>query len=534
MVRRTGMATLDGANKRIGIDVGGTNTDAVLMEGDAVLAAVKRPTTKDVASGVIDAVEHLLGGASARSLGIRSVMIGTTQFINAFVQRRGLARIAAIRVTLPKADAIPPMMAWPEDLITAVDPDIHLVGGGSFYTGVEYAPLDELALVKAGEEIRAKGIGAIAITANFAPVRPDLETRAEKVVRSVLPDAEITLSHQVGGVGLLDRENAALINASLSRLSRDVIASLRQALEHVGLDVPIYISQNDGTLISEGFARRYPIFTCSAGPTNSIRGAAFLTGLKDGIVIDVGGTTTDIGALAGGFPRETATPHYIGGVRTNFRMPDVLSLALGGGTLVGASGETVTLGPESVGYELTRRGRAFGGQDLTTTDCIVRLGKATIGHPEHLDSLPIATAQRVYEAIQSAIERGIDQVKTNSRSVPAVLVGGGNILVSRELQGVSRVEIPRYADAANAVGAAIARVSGRVDRIFDFHALGRDAALAQAKQEAVEAAVCAGASRATVEVVEVIELPMTHMPTGAVQVKVRAVGDLAAAGDRDS
>ena len=245
------MAALDGANKRIGIDVGGTNTDAVLMDGDTVLAAVKRPTTKDVASGVIDAVEHLLGKASAGSLGVRSVMIGTTQFINAFVQRKGLARIAAIRVTLPKADAIPPMTAWPEDLITAVDPDIHLVGGGSFYTGVDYAPLDERALAKASEEIRAKGIRAIAITANFSPVRPDLETRAEKIVRSIVPDADITLSHQVGGIGLLDRENAALINASLSRLSREVIASLRQALEHVGLDAPIYISQNDGTLISE-------------------------------------------------------------------------------------------------------------------------------------------------------------------------------------------------------------------------------------------------------------------------------------------
>jgi N-methylhydantoinase A/oxoprolinase/acetone carboxylase beta subunit len=527
------MTAVDGANKRIGIDVGGTNTDAVLMDGDSVLAAVKRPTSPDVASGVVDALEQLLGQASGRSLGIRSVMIGTTQFINAFVQRRGLARIAAIRVTLPKADAIPPMTAWPQDLIDAVDPDVHLVGGGSFYTGVDYAPLDERAIAKASEAIRAKGIRAIAITANFAPVRPDLETRAEAIVRSVLPDAEITLSHQVGGIGLLDRENAALINASLSQLSREVIASLRQALEHVGLGASIYISQNDGTLISEDFARRYPIFTCSAGPTNSIRGAAFLTGLEDGIVIDVGGTTTDIGALAGGFPRETATPHYIGGVRTNFRMPDVLSLALGGGTLVGVSEDRVTLGPESVGYELTRRGRAFGGQELTTTDCIVRLGKAKLGRPDLLESLPIATARRVYEAIQTAIERGIDEVKVNSRPVPAVLVGGGNILISRELLGVSTLEIPRYADAANAVGAAIARVSGRVDRIFDFNLLGRDVALAQAREEAIIAAVAAGASRATVEVAEVVELPMTHMPTGAVQVKVRAVGDLAAPGAQE-
>jgi N-methylhydantoinase A/oxoprolinase/acetone carboxylase beta subunit len=518
--------------RRIGIDVGGTNTDAVLMENCSVAAAVKRPTTADVSSGVIDAVESLLGKKASATLEIHAVMIGTTQFINAFVQRKSLSRIAAIRVTLPKADGIPPMTAWPEDLLAAVGNESHLVGGGSFYTGEEYAELDEQALTRAAADLRAKGIKAIAISANFAPVRPDIETRAAKIVQAVIPDANITLSAQVGGIGLLDRENAALINASLGELSRDVIASLQSAFERLNIRAPIYISQNDGTLISTSFASRYPIFTCSAGPTNSIRGAAFLTDLKDGIVIDVGGTTTDVGALAGGFPRETATPHYIGGVRTNFRMPDVLSIALGGGTLVRISESGIALGPESVGYELTRRARAFGGSELTTTDCAVRLGHAQLGNPHMLGSLSVDTAQRVFDAMQIRIERAIDEVKTNSRLVPTVLVGGGSILVSKELRGVSTVLRPRYADAANAVGAAIALVSGRVDRIFDFQALGRETALAQAKQEAIAAAVAAGARPESVEVVEVIELPMTHMPTGAVQVKVRAIGDLAETGAR--
>jgi hypothetical protein len=521
---------LNEVNRRIGIDVGGTNTDAVLMEGNTVAAAVKRPTTADVSSGVVDAVEALLGQKSAQALDIRSVMIGTTQFINAFVQRKNLSRIAAVRVTLPKADGIPPMTAWPEDLLDVVGTESHLVGGGSFYTGEEYAPLDERALIQAAAAIRAKGIRAIAVSANFAPVRPDIETRAALIIQAEIPDASITLSSQVGGIGLLDRENAALINASLGALSRNVIASLQAAFSRLNLRAPIYISQNDGTLISTEFASRYPIFTCSAGPTNSIRGAAFLTDLKDGIVIDVGGTTTDIGALSGGFPRETATPHYIGGVRTNFRMPDVLSIALGGGTLVRATPAAVNLGPESVGFELTRRARVFGGTELTTTDCAVRLGRARLGDAALVGDLPIATAQRVFDVMQTRIERAIDEVKTNSKPVPAVLVGGGSILVPGQLRGVSTLLRPRYADAANAVGAAIALVSGRVDRIYDFHVLGREVALARAKEEAIAAAIAAGARAQSVEVIEVIELPMTHMPTGAVQVKVRAVGDLAAGG----
>jgi len=120
-------------------------------------------------------------------------------------------------------------------------------------------------------------------------------------------------------------------------------------------------------------------------------------------------------------------------------------------------------------------------------------------------------------------------MKTNSRPVPVVLVGGGSILVSRPLQGASQVYRPEHAEVANAIGAAIALVSGRVDRLFDVGALGREGALAQAKDEAVQAAIGAGARPDSIEIVDIIELPMTHMKTGTVQIKVRAVGNLAAA-----
>jgi hypothetical protein len=135
----------------------------------------------------------------------------------------------------------------------------------------------------------------------------------------------------------------------------------------------------------------------------------------------------------------------------------------------------------------------------------------------------------VLDAIHRRLEDAIDQMKTNSKPVPVILVGGGHVLVSRPLRGVSAIHRPKHAEVANAVGAAIALVSGRVDKIYDFAALGRDAALEQARQEARSAALAAGAAPDSVEVVDVVELPMTHMRTGAVQVKVRAVGRLAAA-----
>src|SRR5207248_2751652 len=124
-------------------------------------------------------------------------------------------------------------------------------------------------------------------------------------------------------------------------------------------------------------AEAYPVYSFASGPTNSMRGAAFLSRLADALVVDVGGTTTDVGALRHGFPREANNVVEVGGVRTLFRMPDLLSLALGGGTLV-ADGP-LRVGPVSVGYQLTERALVFGGRDLTVSDVAVAAGLCDIG-----------------------------------------------------------------------------------------------------------------------------------------------------------
>src|SRR5207247_630326 len=136
--------------------------------------------------------------------------------------------------------------------------------------------------------------------------------------------------------------------------------------------------QNDGTLMVMDYALRYPILTIASGPSNSLRGGAFLSGLEDAIVVDVGGTTTDVGVLVGGFPRESAVAVNIGGVRTNFRMPDLISIGLGGGSLVRRNG-AVRVGPDSVGYNLEEDGLVFGGKTLTATDIAVAVGRANLG-----------------------------------------------------------------------------------------------------------------------------------------------------------
>jgi N-methylhydantoinase A/oxoprolinase/acetone carboxylase beta subunit len=133
-------------------------------------------------------------------------------------------------------------------------------------------------------------------------------------------------------------------------------------------------------------AERYPVTTFACGPTNSMRGAAFLSGRQDCVVVDIGGTTTDVGILCHGFPRQASGTVHIGGVRTNFRMPDVYSFGLGGGGVVGNQ-DGLTIGPDSVGYELTRRALVFGGDTLTATDLAVAGGLAELGDPNRLGGL---------------------------------------------------------------------------------------------------------------------------------------------------
>lgn len=512
---------------RIGVDVGGTNTDAALLDGRRVVASLKTPTTEDVGSGVVASIRKLLGTARVAPDAIDGVMIGTTQFTNAFVERVRLNDVAVIRICLPAAKSLNPLIDWPRDLLMAVGKRIFLVGGGYEFDGQPIAPLDEAAVAAAAREIRKAGITAVAISCVFSPIDTTMEHRAAEIVRAEIPDARITLSSELGRMGLIERENAAIMNASLADLSERVVRSFGDALRSLGVTVPFFISQNDGTLMSADFVARYPVLTFASGPTNSMRGAAYLSGRKDAIVVDIGGTTTDVGVLANGFPRESSLAVDIGGVRTNFRMPDILAIGLGGGSRVDPE-DPRRIGPKSVGYRLAREALVFGGETLTATDIAVAAGVADIGDRSRVRHLDAAFVEAAMDEIHRKVEQAIDRMKTSADDATVVLVGGGSVLIDRELNGVGELLIPERSSEANAIGAAIAQVGGEVDRVFHYAETGRDAALDQARAEAVRRVVDAGASADSVSIIEVEELPLSYAPQGAVRVRVKAVGELAA------
>ena len=378
--------------------------------------------------------------------------------------------------------------------------------------------------------MKEKGVKSIAISCVFSTVRNDHELEAAALCREVMgEDVHVSISSEIGSMGLIERENATILNAALWKVAERFTEGFAQSLADEGItNADVYLSQNDGTLMTMEHARRYPILTVACGPTNSIRGASYLSSLQNAIVIDVGGTTTDLGVIQNGFPRESSVAVTIGGVRTNFRMPDVVSIGLGGGSIVREHADgSVTVGPDSVGYEITKKALVFGGDVLTATDIAVRLGMVELGDASKVAHIPEELAKKALAAIGTLVEDAIDSMKVSSADSDVILVGGGSIVLPEKLAGAADVVKPDHFGCANAIGSAISKVSGTFEKLINYDEIPRDKALEQAKAEAVDLAVAAGAIRETVEIIEVEDVPLAYYAGNTNRVKIKAAGDLA-------
>jgi len=509
---------------QIGVDVGGTNTDGVVMSNGKVLVSDKTVTTENVGDGVFNIIKSVLDKSKVSANKITSVMIGTTHFTNALVERKKLQKIAAIRLCLPAADSLVQMIGWPKDLVDTLQPKKYFAKGGYEVDGREISPLDEDEINKIIDSIGKQNIDSIAVNSVYSPLNSTMEKRTAELIAQKLPHVKISLSHAIGKVGLIERENATIINAALSKLASEIITSFEEALLKLNIAAPLYISQNDGTLMLPERVKSYPVLTFACGPTNSMRGAAFLSGIDESIIVDIGGTTSDVGYIKNGFPRQSAVAADVGGVRTNFRMPDVVSIGLGGGSIIRENGNRI--GPDSVGYLLTKKALVFGGDTLTATDIAVKRYNLDIGDPSLVKNIESSLLENSKNQITNLLEIAIDKMKTSSKAVPAIFVGGGTIINKEKIKGISELIIPENFSVANAVGAALGQVSGEVDRVFHYDKLGRDKTIEIASEEAKQNAKDAGASEKSIEIMEINENPLAYLPGSSVRLQIKAVGDL--------
>jgi len=510
---------------RLGIDVGGTNTDAVVMDAqDHLLASAKVATTNDVTGGIraaIAAVTEQLGVGRSR---ITHAMLGTTHSTNAVLERRDLRRVATIRIGAPATLSVRPLFGWPEDLRQVISAGETIVEGGFEFDGRPIVPLDTDAIARFATSM-AGVADAIAVVSVFAPVSAEHELRAQEIIATELGDVHVSMSHQVGQLGLLERENATVLNAALTGVARHVAQAFTRALADHALEPITFFAQNDGTLMALSYAERFPVLTIGSGPANSLRGAAFLTGLTDAIVVDVGGTSSDVGVLVNGFPRESNAGVEIGGISTNFRMPDLVTVAVGGGTIIEGRQGSMMLGPQSVGYRLGEEALVFGGSTPTLTDASVAAGSVELGDPCRTEAFEPLLREALTRA-HTTLAEAVDRVKTSREDRPLIAVGGGSHLIPDTIPGVSEVHRPRYHDVANAIGATIAAVSGQVDRVYNLAGSSRDEALQEARREASGRAVAAGAAPGAVEIVELEEIPLAYLTHPAVRIRAKAVGAL--------
>ncbi len=514
---------------RLGIDVGGTNTDAVLIDENLnVVADIKQPTSEDIYTGILEALRTILVVSQIDRTLITKAMLGTTQCTNAIVEHKNLAKIGILRIGSPASVAIPPMIDWTPSL-QEIAVASTIVGGGYEYDGKEIVPFDKEAAREFFTGLKGK-VKAVAISCVFAGVRNEMEIEAAALCRLVMgDDIHVSISSEIGSMGLIERENATILNAALHKVAKTFTDGFSASLKQEGLvNAELYLSQNDGTLMTMEHARRYPILTIACGPTNSIRGADYLCSIKESVVIDVGGTTTDIGVIQNGFPRESGVAVSIGGVRTNFRMPDVISIGLGGGSIVKQLEDgSVSVGPDSVGYQITEKSLVFGGDVLTATDLAVAAGMAVLGDPSNVAHLDTEFVRKGMETIKAMVEDNLDAIKISSEPMDVVLVGGGSIIIPKDLIGAKSVQTPDHFGTANAIGSAISKVSGTYEKLVSFDSTPRSQALEHAKAEAINLAVASGALRETVEIVDVEDVPLAYYPGNTSRVKIKAAGELA-------
>jgi len=358
-------------NLVLGIDTGGTYTDGVLLEYETrrVLAAYKSLTTKrDFAIGIENVIEGIhIEDPSA----IRMVSISTTLATNAIAEG-GESSVHGRRVALLLIGYDPDLISKFKMAERFATPNYFFFDGGHDLYGREKRPLDLPGILAKVNQIKDR-VEAIAVSAYFSPLNPEHEQRAYRAISGVC-DLPVVLGHQLSTkLGSVERATTAALNASLLAVLQDFVIAVRRAMERRQIDAPLMVVRGDGTLMSDEFAARSPVETIHSGPAASAIGGRFLSRLDDNLVLDVGGTTTDIALIEDGQVTVSEEGATVGEYKTSVKAANLLSIALGGDSHItwGPEKEAV-IGPERVtplaylAHEHPRVGRQLKALSMRT------------------------------------------------------------------------------------------------------------------------------------------------------------------------
>lgn len=475
----------------LGLDMGGTHTDAVLLRGGTLLASVKVPTNhQDLLISTREALRALFESGAALPEEVSRATFGTTLAVNAVVQEA----CAPVGLLIGAGPGIDP--GW-----FGLGGHTALVPGGVDHRGTEIAPPDREAIRLVVSGWREEGLTAFACVTKFSTRNPAHEDAMEEVIREVFadgPEPVIALGHRLSGrLNFPRRIATAYWNAAVWTLHNRFADAVEASLRDMGINAPAYLLKADGGAIPLSVSRDRPVEALLSGPAASVMGMMALmpSCSEDTLVLDMGGTTTDIALLAAGQPVLSPEDLVVGGRSTLVRSLKSVSIGLGGDSQVTVT-PGVQVGPLRKGPAL-----AFGGTDGPTfLDCLNVLGHAEAGDTEAsrrgVESLAAAygltaesLSQQVLDCarlrVSAAVRSLLDEVNSQPvytlaallekhavRPVRAVLVGGPAEAVAPLLGDALGLPVETLGDpvlgpVANAIGAALTRPTASLDLFAD-------------------------------------------------------------------
>ncbi|MDQ0162858.1 hydantoinase/oxoprolinase N-terminal domain-containing protein [Bacillus alveayuensis] len=515
---------------RLGIDVGGTNTNAVLVADDGKIVAVSQQlTTDDILTGIFEALKQMFSDTKLNPKKIKGVFIGTTHVSNALYFETGLVNVALIRLSKQKS-FIKPALKWPKSLKSYIRHEFHVPSTLSFTKKDPTCVIENEVLSDIFSEIEKSGVEAVCIVGANSPFHEIEEKCVQKQLLERFPDMHVTMSHTIGSLGFIERENAALLNAMLSKVLKNALKGISTIFEKLNVHCPYWLIQNNGSIMSIEEAMHFPILTISSGVLNSLRGASILTELRDFILVDVGGSTINIGKMVNGRMEENVGSSTLLGIEINMPIPAITSLPFGFESVV--KGEKGFLSLEKKKEKLIGNAQiTLDGNKWTITDCFLK--KSPIfpfypnNHKRNLEKLSEEECQKIVKFVIKETKQAIDKYEELNRDIPIVLVGGASPFLKDRLFGKYRkVYHPAGYAYCNAIGACYAPVSAQLDKVLWLHDEKKEHVIEKRKQEVIDTVIRKGAKRDTVQVVSIKEYPFAYLKGQVLRVRIKAEGEL--------
>lgn len=464
----------------LGIDVGGTHTDSVLVENYVLKNKVKVKTDKDnIMVSLLAAVKEIVSDENIKN--IKRIVLSTTISTNAIVQ----GKTDRVGMVLQSGPGLSPQAL-------NLDKDSLFVRGYINHRGISIQPLNEKEIKDVGKYFQQENINQIGIVGKFSSRNPAQEMK----IAEILDDKQrnFSLGHRLSGqLNFPRRVATTYLNAAVHNIYKGFIREVHHFLREINVNVPVYILKADGGTILIDQSLLFPVLTIHSGPAASIMGVLATAEIKeDAVALDVGGTTTDISVFADGIPLLEASGVTIGQRKTLIRGLYTKSIGIGGDSAVRIINGEICVGPDREGPAA-----ALDGPLPTPTDAMIVMGLTTLGSKEkalnainilaaQLNTNTISMAQIIMDKTVSIIADNVRKIieEINNKPVYTIhdllegkkikpqtvyVVGGPAAAIA---PGVARLlgypyKIPAHSEVANAMGAALARTTAEITVLAD-------------------------------------------------------------------